>query len=277
VDPTKRQSHFEFGRNWSEYAKLIDEDRLAAAIESVRNLAGALAGKTFLDIGSGSGLFSLAALKLGASNVLALDLDENSVATTRSVLATFGDSSRWEARELSVFDMDEAGLPKFDVVYSWGVLHHTGDMWRAISCASERVKDDGTFVVALYEKTPLCGVWKVEKRIYSRAPAPVQAAARGLYAAAYGLGLLASGRNPVAHFRSQRARGMDTFRDIHDWMGGYPYESTGAGEVDRFMERLGFDRVKHQPVKVHLGGVFGSGCSEYVYRKRLPAKARPTS
>lgn len=268
MDLTERSSHFEFRENWSRYAKLIDEDRVAAAMDNVRSLAGDLEGRTFLDIGSGSGLFSLSALWLGAARVVAVDIDENSVATTRSVLEAFGDPGRWEAHELSVFDIEEAGLPQFDVVYSWGVLHHTGDMWRAIRCASTKVADDGIFVLALYEKTPLCGAWKVEKRLYSRAPALVQAAVRGLYAGGYAIGILLTGRNPVAHIRNQRQRGMDGPHDLHDWMGGYPYESTGAGEVDRFMQKLGFDRTKHRPVNIHLGGVGGSGCSEYVYRKR---------
>lgn len=262
-----RPTRFEFGKNWSSYAKLIDEDRLAAAIESVRSLAGDLTGKTFLDVGSGSGLFSLAALRLGALRVVAIDIDEHSVSTTRSLLDG-EDPARWEARQLSVFDLDKAGLPRFDVVYSWGVLHHAGDMWRAMDCASKLVEDDGRFVIALYERTPFCAAWKVEKRLYARAPAPVQAVVRGLFVAACSLGLLAAGRNPIKRLRSRRGRGMDSFHDIHDWLGGHPYESTTAGEVDQFLRELGFERTEYKPVKVHFGGIAGSGCSEYVYRKR---------
>jgi 2-polyprenyl-6-hydroxyphenyl methylase/3-demethylubiquinone-9 3-methyltransferase len=107
---TDRDSHFEFGQNWRDYAKTIDSARIAGAVQGLQKLFPAgLSGKSFLDIGCGSGLHSLAALSLGASSLLATDLDENSVGTTRTVLAAHFPEGRWTAEIKSVFDMTRCG------------------------------------------------------------------------------------------------------------------------------------------------------------------------
>ena len=259
-------THFRFGENWAEYSNLVDERRISDAMESVRALAGDLKGKTFLDIGSGSGLFSLAALRSGAAEILAVDLDEMSVATTRKLLAS-EDNGRWRAEKLSVFDLPDQVEQRFDVVYSWGVLHHTGDMWRAIDCASRMVADKGFLAIALYERTPLCGAWTVEKRIYRKLPALMQKVIRRGYMTAWGAGMLAKGYNPWRRLREGHERGMDVARDAHDWLGGYPYESTTVDEVGSFLRDRGFTRKKLVQWPVRLAGLFGSGCTEYVFVK----------
>lgn len=268
MDLTDRSQHFEFGQNWADYALLVDEPRRQAAEENVRELAGDVAGKTFLDIGSGSGLFSLAALRLGAARVMAVDLDENSVATTRKVLATADAADRWQAEQISVFDLSPDRHGTFDIVYSWGVLHHTGKMWDAIDKASAMVRPGGTFAFALYEKTPLCGFWKKEKRFYMKRGPRTQKFLQRVYMAAYGGALLASGRNPWKRLSDKKKeRGMDPMHDVHDWMGGYPYESTTPAEVAAFLKPKGFTPVLEKPVPVRAMGLGGSGCSEYVYTR----------
>jgi 2-polyprenyl-3-methyl-5-hydroxy-6-metoxy-1,4-benzoquinol methylase len=264
TDLRDRATHFEFGENWASYAKLLDETRLESAAQNLTELCGPLEGKSFLDIGSGSGLLSLAALKLGAARLLAVDIDETSVSTTQAVLS--GHPGQWEARRISVFDLPEQGLGKFDVVYSWGVLHHTGDMWKAIDAAASMVKPGGTFVLALYAKTPLCGAWRIEKRLYRKAPKIIQKMAQAAYIAVYSLGLLATGHNPIKRIRDRR-RGMDATHDVHDWLGGYPYESASPEDVEAHLQSLGFAVIKTKPVKPLALGLLGSGCSEYVYRR----------
>jgi 2-polyprenyl-6-hydroxyphenyl methylase/3-demethylubiquinone-9 3-methyltransferase len=264
-DLTDRSQHFDFGKNWAGYSRLIDEKRREAAEESVKRLVPDIEGKSFLDIGSGSGLFSLAALRLGAGRVVALDIDEDSVATTRKLLAGEGEEGRWTAARASVFDLSPDELGTFDVVYSWGVLHHTGDMWRAIDCASKMVGPGGTFAFALYERTPLCGAWRVEKRAYMNARPGTQKLVRNAYVGLRRLARTVRGRG------SELERGMDMVHDAHDWLGGYPYESTSGDAVLEFMRQRGFDRVLEQPVKIHLAGLLGTGCSEYVYRRKAGA------
>src|SRR6476661_3992876 len=188
---TDRSTHFEFGANWADYSRMIDEPRITSAMDNVRALVGDVRGRTVLDIGSGSGLFSLAALRLGAARVLAVDIDENSVATTRTTLTNLAGDAEWKADQVSVFDLSSSTYGRFDVVYSWGVLHHTGSMWEAVARAADMVEPGGIFAFALYEKTPLCGFWEKEKRFYTRAGQAMQKLLRGCYMLVYAAGLAA--------------------------------------------------------------------------------------
>lgn len=265
-------THFEFGRNWRSFSEIIDQRAIENAELGLLKLLPreAINGHTFLDIGCGSGLHSLAALKLGASRVLALDIDDTSVETTRAVLTHHAPSSQWDTRTLSVFNVEVSAFGQFDLVYSWGVLHHTGDMQRAIERASALVVPGGLFAFSLYQKTKLDWFWKIEKRLYSQSSARVQSVIRFLYTQAFRVAFALKGRSfrsYVANYRS--FRGMDFSHDTHDWLGGFPYESATAHEVEQMLTALEFDRVRQFVRYDHVRmGWLGSGCDEYVYRKR---------
>lgn len=261
-------SHFAFGENWAEYARTIDPDRVALAEQGLVRLLGqdGLRGRTFFDIGSGSGLHAAAAARLGATRILAVDIDPNSVATSRTVLGRYAPDANYEVRVGSVFELPP-GL-QFDIVYSWGVLHHTGDMWHAIDRAASFVKPGGALVIAIYGKTPMCGFWKVEKRVYSSAPAIFQTIIRSGYKAAMFAALAVRGRDPFAYVRNYRSanRGMNWHHDVHDWLGGYPYESATPDEVKAHLSGQGFglERMFGRPPSI---GLFGTGCYEYVFQR----------
>jgi SAM-dependent methyltransferase len=265
---TERDSHFDFGKNWQDYATTVDQARIDAAVAGVQKLLPeGLAGKTFIDIGCGSGLHSLAALHLGAASVMAIDIDEDSVSTARQLLTRLAPNSQWDARAASVFDASTKELGTFDIVYSWGVLHHTGDMWRAIEAAARFVKPGGLFVIAIYAKTPFDPFWRIEKRIYSRAPAPIQWIARLGYVAAFAVANAVSGQNPIVHFRDySKTRGMNVMNDVHDWLGGYPHETASAGEIREQIAALGFNE-KLAFVLPETRGTFGMGCNEFVFQR----------
>lgn len=265
---TDRTSHFEFGENWRDYAKIIDQQRIDSAVAGVKKLfPEGLEGKKFLDIGSGSGLHSLAALLLGANSVLAVDIDENSVGTTRELLEKFAVGKDWDTRVLSVFDTSPESLGQFDVVYSWGALHHTGDMWRAIEMAAKLVKRGGLFALAIYSKTVLDPFWKAEKRIYSILPRPAQWLACTIYMGAFLTAKMAIQQvNPISYVRAySRTRGMNFSHDAHDWLGGYPYETATANEMGERISKMGFNEVRSIRQKKGLG-IFGSVCHEFVFR-----------
>ena len=269
TDLTPRETHFEFGQNWADFSRKLTETHLAHAVASLhRLLPEGLDGRSFLDIGCGSGLSSVAAARLGAARIEASDIDENSARTAEHVLARFAPDVPRRVRVASVFDLSPGSEGLFDVVHSWGVLHHTGDMRRAVKVALSLVKPGGLFVVALYNKTTLCRAWTVEKRIYSRAPGLVQKLMQaGFVALALPAKALMARRTPFAVIREyQSNRGMNYWNDVHDWLGGYPYESASPAEVDAM---VGPDFVRERAFLVSARlGLFGAGCNELVYRRR---------
>jgi 2-polyprenyl-6-hydroxyphenyl methylase/3-demethylubiquinone-9 3-methyltransferase len=265
---TERETHFEFGENWKNYSKTIDQKRIDSAIAGVRKLfPGGLAGKRFLDIGCGSGLHSLAALSLGAESVTAIDIDENSVATAQELLTRYAPDAKWSAKVASIFDASPATFGSFDVVYSWGVLHHTGDMWRAIESAAGFVNSGGQFAIAIYSTTICDSIWKTEKRLYSRAPRPIQWGVRQVYMTALLARQALTGDNPASYVRNYaKTRGMNFSHDAHDWLGGYPYETATAAELHDRICNMGFAEQRSFPLPVSLG-LFGAGCHEFVFQK----------
>ncbi len=253
---------FRFGRNWRSF--LDHHLHASAAAEAQRSLAeflapATLAGRTFLDIGCGSGLFSLAAQRLRASRVVSFDIDADSVACCRELREREGAPATWEVSEGSILDAAfVARLAPADVVYSWGVLHHTGRMWDAVRAAGRLVAPGGQFYLALYNKVEGWGLhsdgrfgpssfWAWEKRWYNRLPGGLQ---RALQLAALGtmvVTYMLRFEGPLGEFRKRRARprGMSLEVDIRDWLGGYPYEAARPCEVFAFChEELGLDLVR---------------------------------
>ncbi len=222
---TDLRTHYSFGENWARFAAGLNDTQITRAGAGLVRLVGDhIAGKSFLDLGCGSGLHSLAALGLGAVSVTAVDIDPHSVETARTLLSRHAEGQAWTVETRSAFDlMPDAG--GYDIVYSWGVLHHTGDMRRAIRCAAALVRPGGRLVLAIYRKTPMCRFWRLEKRLYSRSPGWFRTAADAALASLIVLGLVATGRNPVRYIRAYpAARGMTFLSDVRDWLGGYPYE-----------------------------------------------------
>jgi SAM-dependent methyltransferase len=269
LDLLQKESHFAFGKNWASYSELVTESQIAEAESWLNRLLGdSIRGKRFLDIGCGSGLHSLAALRLGATEVVAIDLDTDSVATTRKMLSKFAPGSQWRALEVSVFDLSRSGLGEFDVVYSWGVLHHTGDMYRALSCAAESVAPKGVFAFALYRATRLCGFWKWEKKRYAHASAAAQKRIQNLFVGFFRIACLLTGRSFQRYLSDySKNRGMDFHHDVHDWLGGWPYESISPEQTDKYLSKHGFSCERKFVVGRKTLGIFGSGCDEYVYRR----------
>lgn len=267
------KDRFEFGKNWESFSRLIDDAGIRQAEQRLAAFLGTrdLSGQTFLDIGCGSGLHALAALRFGAKQVLAVDLDPDSVATTRAVMEKFWSRDNVTVRNLSVYDLGKEGVGEFDIVYSWGVLHHTGDMNRAIEAAAAHVRPGGLFAVALYGKTRYCGMWKRIKRWYINATPARKARAERIYVRLFGFYILLRGKHLSTHIENyKKKRGMDFYHDVRDWIGGYPYESISPKELNDLLTPLGLEMVRQ---KVHKrSGLFGSGNDEFLYRRRDGAR-----
>jgi 2-polyprenyl-3-methyl-5-hydroxy-6-metoxy-1,4-benzoquinol methylase len=270
ADPSSVDSRFQFGDNWRSFLDRLDDDRVTEAEKSLKWLLHCerLDGIRFLDIGSGSGLSSLAARRLGA-RVVSFDYDPQSVECTAILRDRVFPADRdWQIERGSILDRDYLKkLGEFDVVYSWGVLHHTGAMRDAIKNAAQLVAPGGTLALALYRKTALCWFWALEKRWYCRTSEAAQAFARAIYVGMMRAAFVLRRRDfasYVSHYSGNR--GMDFTHDVHDWLGGYPYESIRPAEVDRLLSQLGFQQVRAKLRRGSLG-LFGSGCNEYVYQR----------
>ena len=267
-----RGERFQFGQNWSQFLPAIDEERIQEAEKSLKEMleVDSLDGKTFLDIGSGSGLFSLAARRLGA-RVHSFDFDPKSVfCTTELKKNYFPDDESWKVQEGSVLDGEfMKSLRQYDVVYSWGVLHHTGDLWTAMENAQQRVAPGGKLFIALYNDTGSQSTrWHWIKQTYNGLPGVLQAPFAAVVWLPTELKLLASSivtLKPKRYLDSwtqyDRNRGMNKWRDIIDWVGGYPYEVSTPDEVFAFGRERGFSLTKLKCGRV------GLGCSEFVFVK----------
>ena len=260
MDPGPTVDRFAFGKNWQSFAAIADEESVSEAQQGLE-----VRGARILDIGCGWGLSMAAALRLGASQVDGVDIDPNSINAASELLSRFDVGKNWSVHTANLFDLPTRS---YDIVYSWGVLHHTGAMWRALEHVTTFVRPEGLLAVAIYRRSPACGFWQKEKRLYSSAPPPVRLFIRSVYKAAYLSAIAASGRNPFGYvFYHNRTRGMSFHHDIHDWLGGYPYESASPEEIVGFMNKHGFSvqRTFQRPAAVK--GLFGSHCDEYVARR----------
>ncbi len=276
IDAHRREvaagERFEFGANWVRFLSTLDEERIVAAERALQTMLEVtrLDGRTFLDIGSGSGLSSLAARRLGA-RVHSFDYDPQSVACTAELRRRYCPSdAEWIVERGSVLDpVQMRGLGRFDIVYSWGVLHHTGRMWDALENAAIPVAPGGKLFIAIYNDTgSQARRWRWIKRTYNELPRLARVPFAVAVSAPAELKSLAAsivrGR-PGEYVRSWteygRRRGMSRWYDILDWVGGYPYEFAAPEEVFDFYRARGYHLAK-----MKCGGV-GLGCNEFVFQK----------
>ncbi|WP_339816144.1 class I SAM-dependent methyltransferase [uncultured Imperialibacter sp.] len=260
---------FSFGENWNSFLKGFSEERLTIATESLKKMLRVdnLHGKSFLDIGCGSGLFSLAAHRLGA-RVMSLDFDPNSVQCANILKDKYGDSSlHWAIAEGSVLDQEfMLGLGKYDYVYSWGVLHHTGDMIKALHNATLPLEENGTFFIGIYNDQGRKSIfWRKIKESYNS-----NFIMRGLILSAYisymvlrmSLSDVFRFKNPFSRYsRYKELRGMSIYHDWVDWIGGLPFEVASPQYiVDFFFE---FHNLK----LIGITTTSTNGINEYVFVK----------
>ena len=260
--------NFDFGGNWRAFsADRMDAERVQAAVASLDELVGheRIAGKTFLDIGCGSGLFSIAAAASGARAVRAFDVNETAVATSvanaRQYLASGAAAPQFQ--QGSILDREFLRhVGQHDVVYAWGSLHHTGAMWDAIRNAAALVAPNGIFVLAIYNAHWTSPFWTQVKRVYNRSPKPVRKIMNGVFGAAMYIGVwVVARRNPL-----KKERGMDFWYDVVDWLGGYPFEVAGAEEIRAALQPLGFELKHLAPPRVP------TGCNEFVFQRTAGAR-----
>ncbi len=259
---------FDFGSNWEAFsAKRLDPGKLSAAARSIQLLLKkeTLSGLSFLDIGCGAGVFSIAAHHLGASRVIGTDINPSCISVSEQNRDRLAAGAPIRFRQASVLDVESMRpLGSFDIVYAWGSLHHTGAMWDAIRAAAERVSPEGMLALAIYNEHLTSPAWRRIKWSYNRLPRfGKQMMAVLFYGIIYTAKFLVTRRNPL-----EKERGMDFWFDVVDWIGGYPYEYASRPKVQEFLKPLGFELIQSVPAQVP------TGCNEFVF-VRPKAVARP--
>jgi SAM-dependent methyltransferase len=259
---------FEFGENWRLFLEGLTDTRIRKAEQTLQAMLGSsLAGVSFVDVGCGSGLFSLAARRLGA-RVCSFDYDPASVACARELKSRFfPEDADWRVFEGSALDRPfVASLGTFDVVYSWGVLHHTGSMWAGLENVISLAAPGSRLFVAIYNDGGRSSrLWHRVKKAYNWLPRPLRPLVLvPSFVVLWGpatLRDLVVGR-PFRTWRDyQNERGMSPWRDVLDWVGGYPYEYAKPEEIFDFYRDRGFSLLRLRT----WGG--GQGCNEFVFTR----------
>jgi 2-polyprenyl-3-methyl-5-hydroxy-6-metoxy-1,4-benzoquinol methylase len=246
---------FEFGKNWQRFLSVLNEDRFLEAEKSLKQMLEIdnLNGKSFLDIGSGSGLFSLAARRLGAK-VYSFDYDPISVACTMELKRRyFLEDANWTIERGDVLNTDYLNsLGQFDLVYSWGVLHHTGNMWQALENVISLVAPGGKLFLSIYnDQGGSSRRWAALKKFYNQSSRFIQFLITLIFSGYFGL--------PKLIRRHKSERGMSFWHDLIDWLGGFPFEVAKPEQIFDFYKGRGFLLLK---LRTFVGGL---RCNEFLF------------
>jgi 2-polyprenyl-3-methyl-5-hydroxy-6-metoxy-1,4-benzoquinol methylase len=275
AEETDGGKRFGFGENWQNFLSVIDEERVAEASASLCAMLGvsSLEGMSFLDIGSGSGMFSLAAAQLHARRVHSFDYDPRCVACAQELKRRFlPDGDNWTIEQGSALDRSYLkSLGTFDIVYSWGVLHHTGNMMQALENAALPVAPGGRLFISIYNDQGLRSrMWRAIKRTYNRLPEGMRMpyvvlvmAPLELMSATLAVARSHPGRYARTWTEYKRRRGMSRWHDLVDWVGGYPFEVATPELVFDFYRERGFSLIQLKT----CGGSLG--CNQFVLVKSV--------
>jgi 2-polyprenyl-3-methyl-5-hydroxy-6-metoxy-1,4-benzoquinol methylase len=268
IETSDENLRFAFGKNWTNFIANVEECHVLQAERSLQDMLRrqSLEGLRFIDVGCGSGLFSLAAVRLGAQEVFSFDYDTSCVSCAQHLRKKLAPQAHWHIFQGSVLDQQWlTGLGSYDLVYSWGVLHHTGAMWQAFENVAGLVAHKGTLFISIYNDQGLLSrFWHAVKICYNRCTSNT---VRTLLVTAYHclvlinrtiLGIVK--QRPVKEWYNGSYRGMSLWYDSVDWVGGYPFETASTHEIITYFHERGF-------ALRHVRSTRGSGCNEFVFER----------
>jgi 2-polyprenyl-3-methyl-5-hydroxy-6-metoxy-1,4-benzoquinol methylase len=257
-------TRFEFGKNWKDFLNTVSETEIQKAAADIKRWlqTESLKGKRIIDIGSGSGIHSYVFYLMNAEELISFDYDTDSVEATKKIWQNAGSPDNWKITQGSILDTEFANsLGKFDIIYSWGVLHHTGNMWKAIENASSLLNANGIFWISIYQKGPAYPRHlKLKLKYNASSPAGKKIM---IYSSVCKIMIkrVLSGKNPFK-WNQKTDRGMNVYHDLIDWLGGLPYEVADKNEIEKFCNER---NLKLEKAEIVTEG----GCSNYLFR-RIP-------
>lgn len=253
---------FSFGKNWMNLNRHITEEEIEKAKNDLLHWIGKenIEGKRVLDLGSGSGIHSLSLLELGAAELVSFDYDPNSVTATTYHWEKKGKPANWKVMHGSILDKEFIQqIGQFDLVYSWGVLHHTGKMWEAIDNALTLVKPKGLFYLTIYKDDNYSRSIR-QKEKYNASSPMGKKLIESSHISRIMLKRMLHLKNPFT-WNEKLERGMNIYNDLVDWLGGLPYEAASEDEMLQWGIRNNLTLKR-----ILCKGNYGS-CNYYLFQK----------
>jgi 2-polyprenyl-3-methyl-5-hydroxy-6-metoxy-1,4-benzoquinol methylase len=268
--PSRSSVQFDFGKNWEDFSRnALDPEKVRQAQVDFQKLLSEipLEGRSFLDIGFGQGLSLLSAASAGA-RCLGIDINPRCLQVLDQNRKTFFPDiggERIACLQGSILDPESIHKlqshsfskdERFEIVHSWGVLHHSGAMLQAIQNSANLVSSHGHLVLAIYQAHWSSPLWKLIKYVYNRSPVLAQwFLILIFYPMIYLAKWLVTRKNP-----KNKNRGMDFYHDVIDWVGGHPYEYATQAQIVSYLKELGFELIRFFPPATPIG------CMEFVFR-----------
>ena len=212
-------------------------------------------GKSVLDAGCGTGIFSIIFARNGAASVLGIDISEGSLETAKAL------KTKFDLENASFQKQDMLDLPfadeSFDIVWAWGTVHHTTDPFKAMSELIRVLRAEGSILLAVYTRTRVTFLHEIIRKALVRTPRKTWKALSKI---------LALVLSPVVYFfkkREKSRKGEKLEELIMDWyfvpIRHYYYPE----EIKVFLEEQGFTIEKYLPAS----GRFNS-TSNFIYKAR---------
>jgi len=190
--------------------------------------------------------------------VYSFDFDQHSVEATKFCWRIADEPGNWIVGKGSILDKSFIkSLGQYDIVYAWGVLHHSGSLWHAMKNAFTLVKPGGILWISIYAKGPRYNDDLAMKKKYNSSSNFVKRCMVVKRIAVIMLARIKHLQNPFT-WNERRQRGMNVYNNIVDWFGGLPYEVASEDEVVKFTRKSGFIL---ESIKVKVEGA----CSIYLF------------